>query len=122
MSWFAAFCLTQAVEIPVYLWGWRQDGPAGWSRVVRVEAAFAASLLTHPAVNFIFPDVPYQLGLCTNLRFQRCMLLAYGMGEVFAWLTEAWFLHRLGFKRPLLWSTLANALSLGLGLLIQYGW
>jgi hypothetical protein len=55
-AWLRAFLLTVAVELPVAFWLLRGRDPAG----PRLAAVIVfASLLTHPAVWFVFPQVFY---------------------------------------------------------------
>lgn len=98
-AWLSAFAFTQLVEVPIYCSGLR----------VRWWAAFGASAITHPLLWFaIMPLLP--LGYGARLA----------VGEAFAVLVEAAY-FRLGWRRPraLAWSLLANAASLGLGLLCR---
>jgi hypothetical protein len=107
--WGEAFAFTEAVEVPIYLLAFVRDGREPlrppWQRVA---LAFAASLLTHPVVWFVFPRlhaIPYEARTA--------------LSELFAWAVEAAFLDRLGLRRAALWSLAANAASLGLGLLCR---
>lgn len=95
-AWLSAFVFTQLVEIPIYRRGLRCS----------YLAAFGASALTHPLVwfGFFHPDLP--------LSYVTRAIAA----ELFAWLGEAAFFYRYG-KRALLWSFIANAASVLLGLL-----
>ena len=96
-AWLRAFLFTQLVEIPIYMRGLRCGLPA----------AFGASALTHPIVWLLFFSprwaAPYAVKLVA--------------AELFAWLVEAAY-FRLAWKksRAWLWSLLANAASLSLGL------
>jgi hypothetical protein len=103
LTWPIAFALTQAIEVPCWLWAMRVDG--GPERGVRrVEAAFAASLLTHPMVWYVFPQLrPWP---------------TVAISEAFAWGVEAWWMHRLGVRRAATWSLVVNGLSFGIGLLL----
>jgi hypothetical protein len=96
--WLRAFLFTQIVEMPIYVRGLR----CSW------VAAFGASAVTHPLVWFVFFSPRWQADYATKLV----------AAELFAWLAEAAY-FRLLWRRPraLLWSLLANAASLGLGLL-----
>lgn len=102
--WLVAFVLTQAFEVPLYL-----RAGASW------RTALLASTLTHPVVWFVFP----LLG--------RWGLGYWGMvvaAELFAVSLEALWLSFNGVRRALGWSLLANATSLGGGLLLRamFGW
>jgi hypothetical protein len=102
--WLAAFVLTQAFEVPLYL-----RAGAGW------RTALLASTLTHPVVWFCFP----LLGR-TGLGYWGMVAAA----ETFAVGLEALWLSANGVRRALSWSLLANATSVVGGLLIRsvFGW
>lgn len=97
-AWFSAFFFTQCVEMPIYA----KLAKTGWF------PAFGASALTHPIVWFVIP------ALWGDHDYWSMVAVA----EAFAVIAEALYL-RFGFKvkRALAWSLLANASSLGLGLL-----
>jgi hypothetical protein len=97
-AWLRAFIFTQLIEVPIYARGLRCGIPA----------AFGASALTHPIVWFVIFHPRWQAGYGTKLI----------VAELFAWLAEAAY-FRLVWRRPraLLWALVANAASLGLGLL-----
>jgi hypothetical protein len=101
LLWLRAFLFTQLVEVPLYMRGLRCGLPA----------AFGASALTHPLVWFVFFSPRWQAGYTTKLV----------AAELFAWLAEAAY-FRFALRRPraLLWSLIANAASLGLGLLSRH--
>ncbi len=103
-GWLVAFCLTQALEMPIY---WRITG--SW------RVAFFASAMTHPVVWFCFPwlsmlEVPWPV--------------VVGLAEAFAVIVEALWLRANGVPRALLWSFLANAFSATTGLVLREltGW
>ena len=105
--WIAAFALTQLVEVPIYACAYREKEP----RVARrLAIAFAASAITHPFVWFVFPRVvhPYLV-----------MLL---FAEAFAVIAEAAWFRRLDMPRPLFWSFVANATSVGVGFALRALW
>ena len=102
-GWLLAFLFTQAIEVPLYLRALRTSPH-------RLLIAFGASTLTHPVVWFVFPRVP--------LAYAPMVALA----ELFAVLTEAWWLHLFGLRRAWRWSLAANMTSLGLGLLCRAAW
>ena len=107
-AWFAAYLLTQAVEIPIYLVATR-DRP--WR--ARLMIAAAASTLTHPLVWFVIPSLGWP-----NYE-------AYFVGaETFAVVVEALLLWCLAVPRALLWSVAANVGSVIIGLLLRavFGW
>jgi hypothetical protein len=97
LTWLTAFLFTQVVEVPIYVRGLR----------VRPTVAFGASLLTHPLLWFgvSHPSAP-------GTYLQRVMV-----AEVAACLIEALYFRLQGAPRALVWSLLANAASLALGLL-----
>jgi hypothetical protein len=96
-AWLRAFLFTQIVEVPIYVRGLR------CSRL----AAFGASALTHPVVWLVFFG-----------RFWRAdYTTRFASAELFAWLVEAaYFRFLLGKRGALLWSFVANAASVLLGL------
>ncbi len=100
-DWWPAFLLTQAIEVPLYLW-------AGWKvpAVRRCAAAVGASCLTHPWLWFCLP--------WDEAHYVRSMIF----GESMVVLAEAIVLRIAGFARPLLTSLMVNAASAGIGLLI----
>jgi hypothetical protein len=99
-AWLYAFLFTQMVEIPIYAVGLR----------VSLLAAFGASAITHPVLWFV---------LFPHLHLSYLWLVV--VGESFAVLVEAaYFAFVFRRRRALLWSLLANASSLGLGLLSRF--
>ena len=99
-SWLVAFAFTQLVEVPVYSVGLR----------VRLLAAFGASALTHPIVWFV---------ICSP-RWGVAYWATVAVAELFAWLVEAaWFawVFKKRARAALTWALLANAASLGAGLI-----
>ena len=78
----------------------------------RVWIAFGASTLTHPIVYWLFPLLP------------ATYLVQVSYAEAFAVCIEAIWLHRFGVKHSVWWALLANALSVGVGLLMRstLGW
>ncbi|MBK7584231.1 MAG: hypothetical protein IPI67_29020 [Myxococcales bacterium] len=105
--WVRAFAVTLGSELliaPRLL-------PSRESRRRRLGAVVAANVLSHPAVWFVFPDL--------GLRYGSMLVLA----ELWAFGSEA-LLYALVFvglswRRALGVSAVANALSLGLGLLLR---
>jgi hypothetical protein len=100
-AWLAAFVFTQIIEVPIYT-RWLRCSPL---------VAFGASAITHPIVwfGFFHPawHAPYALKLV--------------LAEVFAWLVEAaYFGLILRQRRVLLVALVANAASLGVGLLSRW--
>ncbi|MET0342078.1 MAG: hypothetical protein ABW252_13830 [Polyangiales bacterium] len=103
LAWLRAFVLTQAVEAPIYRFGYRATLPV----------ALLASAITHPIVWFVFfgPLAPFP-----SLGYLPRVLLA----ELFAWLTEAaWLAITMRRDRALLWSAIANLASVAVGLVAR---
>lgn len=104
MSWWTAFAITQAVELPVYLWGTRgSDLRLG----ERIAVGFGASALTHPVVWFVLR------GLEAPWGFVAYFVLA----ESFAVGAEALYLRAFGVRRAGWLSLAANGASASVGLL-----
>lgn len=101
-AWWQAFLLTQLVEVPIYLYGART-----LPTVSRIVLALGASAVTHPIVWFIFPwhEWPF---LPTAL-----------VAEAFAIATEALLAHLAGLRRAIVWSFVANAASMMIGLALR---
>ncbi len=102
-EWLTAFLLTQAIEVPVYLFTARA---LPWMR--RSAYAFGASVLTHPVVWFCLPweRAPYAL-----------LFIA---AEIFAITLEGAWGRLLSAPRPWAASLLANAASVVFGSAIQW--
>lgn len=105
-SWALAFALTQLVELPIY----RVLAPVTWWR------AFSLSLVTHPAVWYVFPP----LGERAGLSWTQMLWLAEG----FAYLVEAALLRAYGVRwwRALAVSIVANTASIVVGELVRARW
>jgi hypothetical protein len=100
-AWLAAFVFTELVEVPIY------STALGCSLL----AAFGASAITHPIVWFGFFTPHWHASYMVKLV----------TAETFAWLAEAAYFGLIFKKRNvLLWSLVANAASLGLGLLSRH--
>ena len=106
-AWARAFALTCAFELPIVLLATRESP----TPVVRRAAiAFTAQLLTHPLVWFVFP------------RWTAHPEAAFALSELSAWWLEA-LLYTLTLAKVSPWlalgvSGVANAVTLGLGLLL----
>ena len=100
-SWPVAFCLTQLVEVPIYLFAARRL-PA-WKRWV---FAFGASAITHPLLWFL---LPWKDG-----DWQTFFLL----GESAVMMIEATWAALFRIANPMTWSVLANGSSILAGFLI----
>jgi hypothetical protein len=105
LRWLSAFVFTQIVEVPIYR---RTLHPSFW-------VAFGASAITHPLV---------WLFLWSHAWRAPFIVQAIAV-ELFAWWVEAAY-FALFFRRPraLLWTFVANAASLALGLVSNalFGW
>lgn len=102
-AWLMAFVLTQAAEVPLYVW----LAPVGVAR------AFALSLVTHPAVWYVIPPICYRAGL----TYHQMLVI----DELFAWLAEAALLRAFGvrWRRALLVALVANAASVLVGVVAR---
>ncbi len=97
LRWFAAFVLTQAIEIPVYQ---RTLHPGFW-------ASFGASAITHPIVWLFLSSHVWNAPWSVQVTAV----------ELFAWCVEAaYFRFGLGSPRSLFWTLVANGLSFTVGL------
>lgn len=119
MSWLYAFLFTQAVEIPIYLYGLRR-ARLELGGLARVAVAFGASALTHPIVWFVFPRYWHTLHLPGGY---------WGMvaaAEAFAVLAEAIYLAvaTMNPGQAFGWALLANGASVSLGFWSrsEFGW
>jgi len=106
-AWARAFALTCALELPIVLLATR----ASTTPVARrAPIVLMAQLLTHPLVWFVFP------------RWTAHPEAAFALSELSAWWLEA-LLYTLTLARVSPWlalgvSGVANAVTLGLGLLM----
>lgn len=105
-AWALAFAITQVVEVPIY----RALAPVRWWQ------AFSLSLVTHPAVWYVFPP----LGARAGLSFPQTLWLA----EAFAYVTEAALLRAYGVRwwRALAVAIVANTASIIAGELLRARW
>lgn len=102
-AWLRAFVLTQAVEVPIYRYGYGAP----------LRLAFTASAITHPVVWLVFFG---PLGPGPAVTYEERLVAA----ELFAWLTEAVFLHLTTRRpRPLVFALVANAASVIAGLTVR---
>jgi hypothetical protein len=107
-----AFVITQVVEIPVYERALRLSAPGRERSLwLRLAIAAAASTITHPVVWFVIP------------RLEPWALYAV-VAETFAVAAETLWLRWFGVERAFWWALLANALSVGIGVLVRntVGW
>ena len=106
--WLSAFCLTLSIELPLVVLLLRPTASSRWRRL---GAGVFANLASHPAVWFIF----------TELGLPWLGMLA--AAESWALLLELVFYRfvfpGISWKRALAASSIANAASFGLGLLIM---
>jgi hypothetical protein len=102
-DWLAAFLLTQAIEVPVYLIA---AGPC--PLVHRAVYAFGASCITHPIIWFCLP--------WETTSYVPLLIIA----ESFAIGIEGTWGAIWRIPRPWLASLFANLLSLGLGSAIRW--
>jgi hypothetical protein len=112
-SWLLAFAFTQIVEVPIY----RRALGASFGE------AFGASAVTHPIVWLVMMPRTIGFSIAPFLGDESWQTRAIVM-ELFAWLAEAaWFglvFHRRPLTRALLWTFVANVVSLFLGFLAQH--
>jgi hypothetical protein len=103
-GWLAAFLFTELIEVPIYVARLRCS----------ILRGFGASALTHPIIwfGFFHPRLP-------GGYYQHVVA-----AELFAWLAEAAYFGRFGWRRAILTSLLANGASLTIGLTARrlFGW
>lgn len=108
IAWARAFALTLLVEAPIAEVGLRPLGP----RSRRLALFLVANIASHPAVWFVFPE----LGLSSRAWLIAAELWAVAI-EAFAYATQG---HpAIGPRRALTTAVVANAISLGLGLVLS---
>jgi hypothetical protein len=109
LAWLRAFALTIAVEVPLVTWLMGGQSRLAWPN--RACIIFAAQLMTHPLVWFVFPTIPGMSRMATLI-----------LSELWAWLAEAAFYALVDVAPTKLGavgiSALANGASLGLGFLL----
>jgi hypothetical protein len=106
--WARAFAVTTGVEIWVAVPGLGRVAPRGR----RAIAALIGQLATHPAVWFILPEL--------HLPRTKFMLLAETWAVVVEALIYIFSLPELPWGRALVVSVVANAASVGVGLLLGF--
>lgn len=106
VRWAIAFAFTQMVEAPIYA------AAIGESRVRRERwgIALAASLLTHPMVWFVIPD------LVGYIAPEASHWSAIAVAETFAVTLEAAWLYTFGVRPAFALALVANGASFTLGL------
>jgi hypothetical protein len=114
LRWALAFAFTEVVEAPIYAFGLEASRP----RRERWAIALAASLLTHPMVWFVFPE------LTQTIAPGASPWLAIALAETFAVLAEAAWLAAFGARLALALALLSNGTSFTLGLFLYtyLGW
>lgn len=103
MTWLQAYLLTQAVEVPVYLYAGRS-----LPTMRRWILALAASTVTHPVVWFALPWSIASWWIC------------FWGAETFAVVVEGAIGRAAGLARPWLWALAANGASVLLGFGVQW--
>lgn len=106
-SWLIGFGLTLLIELPLATWMLKAVEARLWRRLLLV--AFA-NVVTHPLVWFFFPRIP----VTHTAHLALSELWAFGAEALFYWVV----LDRLGTRRAVLTSLLANGTSFALGWLI----
>ena len=105
--WWVAFLLTQAIEIPIYVW---MVPRRSWPQ--RLLIAFGASAITHPFLWFAYPWYIPSLPMVGKVL----------VGEGLVVLVEGLYFRALNFKHPFLWALLANTVSYSIGEAIREFW
>ena len=100
MTWIMAFTLTQVIEITVGMLFWKDEKV---SSIRKIATLFGASLITHPMVWFVFPEIRDEGGY----SYGEYLLMA----ESYAYGVEALYYYAFRIKRPILLSVLANSCS-----------
>lgn len=108
MTWGFAFVLTQAIEVPIYLWGMRRTE---WAWHWRLLLAFGPSAVTHPVVWFLLPG--WTMPMVGYLGY-------VALAEVFAVLAEALYLSAFGVQNPWRLALAANATSFSVGMALLH--
>lgn len=106
-SWLIGFGLTLLFELPLASWMLKAREGRLWRRLLVV---LFANLATHPLVWFFFPGLPFT----HSARVVLSELWAFGAEALFYWVV----LERMGIRRAVLTSLLANGTSFVLGWLI----
>lgn len=109
VPWLSAFVVTQAVEMPIYLYALREPPPTIERMPTAVALAFGASALTHPIVWFVIPKL-----------IPSPWLTMVIVAELFAITAEAAWLRAFGLRRALAWAGVANATSVLVGIVSRH--
>ncbi len=112
--WLSAFALTQAVETPIYAAALAFRSDPARRLTTCVAYGFLASLLTHPVVWWVIPE------LITLDRYA----LFFAVAEGFAVVCEALLMRALRLRHALLWALVANGASVLVGMALRHliGW
>ena len=118
IAWLRAFALTQVIEAPLYATALRgihsgDKASRQHSPAKLLGLGLVPSALTHPVVWFVFPQL-------TQGSVQLSYFTMVVCAEVFALVAEFLVLRHMGLPHAILWSLMANALSLGLGLVLRH--
>jgi hypothetical protein len=110
--WPIAFLLTQAIEMPIYHWGFKRFGHRSESAYIHklYFFVFIASMITHPFIFLYLPIFCHHQQLSQNTY--------YLLAESIAILGESFYFYVLGFRYQLsiFFSIVANLSSAILGL------
>lgn len=106
--WALALAFTQVVEAPIYAASIGEDRP----RRERWAIALAASLITHPLVWFVIPD------LTSLLAPDAGPWSSIALAETFAVTAEALWLALFSVRHAFVLALLANGTSFTLGLFL----
>lgn len=112
LHWFRAFLITLAVEELAAGWLLRREVPL----LRRIGLIAVCNVASHPAVWLIFPELGAGLGWTRWTTLLVSEVWAFGL-EI---LVYALFLGRGRVRRAVVTSTVANALSLSLGLVLHF--
>ena len=107
MTWIMAFTLTQVIEITVGMLFWRDKEV---SSLRKISILFGASLITHPMVWFVFPQIRDEGGF----SYGEYLLMA----ESYAYGVEALYYYAFRVQRPILLSVIANTCSFLTGVML----
>ena len=100
MTWIMAFSLTQVIEVTVGLLFWTDTKV---SMLRKISILFGASLITHPMVWFIFPQIRDEGGFSYGEYLLMVESYAYGV--------EALYYYAFRIHRPILLSVITNSCS-----------
>lgn len=107
MTWIMAFTLTQVIEITAGLLFWKDREVSVFRKI---GILFGASLITHPMVWFIFPQIREEGGY----SYGEYLLMA----ESYAYSVEALYYYAFRIKHPIWLSVIANSCSFLTGVIL----